>query len=155
MKHTSIVWQSEAILRDPSNYWISVINVGRHFTLDAVMGETVADSDGAGLVIARLMQVGDVAGVEPASIAFMDRDERSPVLRRMVSEFYESHLPGITAPETTVVTTKSIRLQPERESQALVTDNDEYFLLDDPKVSVQAGACDLSFSVSIRSHFAA
>jgi tyrosyl-tRNA synthetase len=138
MKDTTIVWQSEAILRDPSNYWISVINVGRHFTLDAVMGGTLADSDGAGLVIARLMQVGDVAGVEPASLALRERNETALVLCRMVSEFYERHLPGMTAPDIAAAMSTSIRLQPERESQALVTENDEYFLLDDPKVHGKA-----------------
>ena len=38
MKNVTIVLQSEAILKDPSNYWISVINAGRHFQLDTVMG---------------------------------------------------------------------------------------------------------------------
>ena len=38
MKDITILKQSEAILADPSNYWISVINVERHFALDDVMG---------------------------------------------------------------------------------------------------------------------
>ena len=29
----TVVTQSEAILQDPSNYWILVINAGRHFSL--------------------------------------------------------------------------------------------------------------------------
>jgi tyrosyl-tRNA synthetase len=140
LKDATMVWQSEAILRDPSNYWISVINVGRHFSLDAVMGGTLTDSDGAGMVIARLMQVGDVAGIEPASLALLDRDDgaANPALRGMVPEFYERHLPGTAAPEITAAPSTSVRLQPERESQALVTENDEYFLLDDPKVHGKA-----------------
>lgn len=39
MQTVTVVTQSEAILQDPSNYWISVINAGRHFSLDEVMGE--------------------------------------------------------------------------------------------------------------------
>jgi hypothetical protein len=46
-----VVKQSEAILGDPSNYWISVINVGRHFLLDDVMGSNMKDADGVGKVI--------------------------------------------------------------------------------------------------------
>jgi len=38
MKDITILKQSETILADPSNYWISAINVGRHFALDDVMG---------------------------------------------------------------------------------------------------------------------
>lgn len=38
MKDITILKQSEAILAESSNYWISVINVGRHFALDDVMG---------------------------------------------------------------------------------------------------------------------
>ena len=53
-KNVIIVRQSEAILKDPSNYWISVINVGRHFMLDEVMGEKMKDSDAVGRVIVRV-----------------------------------------------------------------------------------------------------
>ena len=38
MEGVTVVTQSEAILRDASSYWISVINAGRHFSLDEVMG---------------------------------------------------------------------------------------------------------------------
>lgn len=134
MKDMTVVWQSEAILKDPSNYWISVINVGRHFMLDDVMGDTLVDSDGVGMVIARLMLVGDVAGVEPASMSLLDRDGSAAVAQRMVAEFYRHQLAGMAAPDLAVAAPPSIRLQPVRESQALVTDNDEYFVLDDPKV---------------------
>lgn len=75
MKNVTIVTQSEAILKDPSNYWISVINAGRHFTLDAVMGagiglgEGMKDAEGVGKVIGRLMMIADVLAVNPKSIA--------------------------------------------------------------------------------------
>lgn len=47
----TVVKQSESILCDPSMYWISVINVGRYFSLDTVMGDSMKDSDGVGKVI--------------------------------------------------------------------------------------------------------
>ena len=50
MKWT-VIKQSEAILSDPSMYWISVINVGRHFSLDEIMGSNMKDADGVGKVI--------------------------------------------------------------------------------------------------------
>lgn len=75
MKNVTIVLQSEAILKDPSNYWISVINAGRHFQLDTVMGNGMKDSDCVGKVIGRLMMIGDVLGVNPKSIALaLDND---------------------------------------------------------------------------------
>ncbi|KAL7437500.1 hypothetical protein ACHAXM_005673, partial [Skeletonema potamos] len=75
MKNVTIVLQSEAILNDPSNYWISVINAGRHFQLDTVMGDGMKDSDCVGKVIGRLMMIGDVLGVNPKSIALeLDND---------------------------------------------------------------------------------
>jgi len=74
MKDVVVMKQSEAILSDPSNYWISVINVGRHFALDDVMGTNVHDADGVGTVIGRLMKVADIMGLEPSSIGISDND---------------------------------------------------------------------------------
>jgi hypothetical protein len=46
MESVNVIYQSEAILNNPSDYWISVINVGRHFMLNDVMGQDVVDADG-------------------------------------------------------------------------------------------------------------
>jgi tyrosyl-tRNA synthetase len=81
MKNVTVVMQSEAILRDPSNYWISVINAGRHFSLDEVMTGSannvgskgsMKDSEGVGKVIGRLMMIADVMAVNPYSIALLE-----------------------------------------------------------------------------------
>jgi tyrosyl-tRNA synthetase len=81
MQNVTVVMQSEAILRDPSNYWISVINAGRHFSLDEVMmggannvgGKgSMRDSEGVGKVIGRLMMIADVLAVNPNSIALLE-----------------------------------------------------------------------------------
>ena len=50
MESVLVVKQSELILSDPSNYWISVINVGRAFNL-SVLQEGYEDSDPVGNVI--------------------------------------------------------------------------------------------------------
>uniref|UniRef100_A0A7S4MY38 tyrosine--tRNA ligase n=2 Tax=Odontella aurita TaxID=265563 RepID=A0A7S4MY38_9STRA len=122
---TTVLRQSEAILADPSNYWISVINVGRHFRLDDVMGPGMKDSDGVGIVIARLMKVADVMGMEPASIAASTEVD-------LIGRYFDEKLGGMTKPELPRGDGPSIALQ-SREDEAHRTDNDEYFLLDDPR----------------------
>lgn len=136
VKSVKVIYQSEAILSDPSNYWISVINVGRHFMLNDIMGEDVKDADGAGIVIGRLMRVADVMGLSPASVSLND-SAGSRVEGSLISRFFVDMLAGsLSAPLVTMYVSKSIRLQAERESEAYKTENDEYFLLDDPKVSL-------------------
>lgn len=131
MKVVQVLLQSEAILADPSNYWISVINVGRHFMLDKVMGPDMEDSEGVGIVIARLMAVADVVGVEPASMALAPA---AATEQGLIEEFFKTQLTGMVSPSIALTSCPSIRLQAKRESEALKTENDEYFLLDDPKV---------------------
>lgn len=138
MEKVKVVYQSEAILSDPSNYWISVINVGRHFRLNDVMGDDVKDADGAGIVIGRLMMVADVLGMAPASV-ILDDNAASQVESKLVERFFAEKVAGaVAAPTVTLHATTSLRLQPGRESEALNTENDEYFLLDNPKVHGKA-----------------
>jgi tyrosyl-tRNA synthetase len=133
MDKVQVIYQSEAILADPSNYWISVINVGRHFMLNDVMGTDLVDSDGVGNVIARLMKVADVAGVEPKSVALVD-DSSSAVESKLIAEFFKEKLDNMTQPEITSGGGPTLLLY-QRELEAHKTENDEYYLLDDPKVS--------------------
>jgi hypothetical protein len=132
MESVTVLRQSDAIFEDPSNYWISVINAGRHFSLSDVMGPDMTDSQGVGIVIARLMRLADVAGVEPVSVAL---PTTAKVEKSMLSSnFFPEKLPGVVIPEIIVLDGGVVRLQPDREIEALKTENDEYFLLDDPKV---------------------
>jgi len=68
MQTVTVVTQSEAILQDPSNCWISVINAVKHFSLDEVMGSSMKDSEGVGKVIGRLMMIADV--LQSIQVAF-------------------------------------------------------------------------------------
>jgi tyrosyl-tRNA synthetase len=131
MQTVKIVLQSDAILCDPSNYWVSVINVGRHFMLNDVMGEDFKDSDGVGGVIGRLMQVADVVGVDPDSLSL---PMGSDVIISMISKFYSEKLEGLSAPLMEQLNGPSLILQ-KRDLEAHKTENDEYYLLDDPKVN--------------------
>jgi hypothetical protein len=69
MRNITIVTQSKVILRNLSNYWISVINASCHFLLNEVMmggandvggKKLIKDSEGVGKVIGRLMMIADV-----------------------------------------------------------------------------------------------
>jgi len=132
MDNVDIIKQSDAILSDPSNYWISVINAGRHFMLNEIMGSNVKDSDGVGLVIGRLMKIADVMGLDASSITFNSSDDDS-IEKELISRYYDDVLKTINKPELRTKASASFILQ-KRESEAHRTDNDEYYLLDDPKV---------------------
>jgi Tyrosyl-tRNA synthetase len=132
MKNVVVMKQSEAILQDPSNYWISVINIGRYFSLDDVMGSNVQDSDGVGIVIGRLMKIADIMGLEPGSIA-MDSSEDESIERALIERYYEEKLQSMTKPMFFSTKTTSLALQ-MIDSEAHKTENYEYFVLDDPKV---------------------
>ena len=133
MKDVTVVWQSEGILQDPSNYWICVINIGRHYPLQQVMGPKMEESDGVGLVIARLMRVADVVSVNPKSCALA-----SVLDQELIQGFFQDKLaPTLTSPAISQVVCCSVRLQPERETDAERLDSDEYFLTDDPKVRIR------------------
>lgn len=138
MGNVQILLQSEAILSDPSNYWISVINAGRHFTLRDVMGQ-MSDQDSVGWVIARLMMVGDVAGVEPKTVALLEggnnlHADGAAIGSTMITEFFKEKLVSLVQPKVTTGAGPDMLLQ-RRELEAHKTDNDEYYLLDDPKVN--------------------
>jgi tyrosyl-tRNA synthetase len=150
MGKVTVIYQSDAILSDPSNYWISVINVGRHFMLNDVMGEDVKDADGAGTVVSRLMKVADVLGVVPATLT-MSEGPSFQAESTMVNRFFSESLAGsVTAPTVTEFKATAIRLQPVRESEAYKTENDEYFLLDDPKVSDMAWNSSRSWKYGLK-----
>lgn len=133
-EHVQIMYQSEAILYDPSNYWICVINAGRHFMLQDIMdyAGSLHDDDNVGLVIAQLMQFSDIASVEPISISLPTSSKQLSLIHR----FYETKLKGMIIPKVSYISGESIRLQPIRELDALITENDEYYILDDPKVNI-------------------
>lgn len=134
MERVTVMKQSEAILFDPSNYWISVINVGRYFSLDDVMGSNVGDSDGVGIVIGRLMKIADVMGLGASSISMIE-NINSNVERELIEKYFDQVLSekGLQKPSIHTLSVPSIALQ-EVESDAHKTENFEYYLLDDPKV---------------------
>lgn len=102
--------------------------------LDDVMGDTLQDNDCVGNVIGRLMLVGDVMGLEPASIALPARSAESATIHTLIGRYFHEKLAAMSTPSTILVESPSLALQEAKESDAHRTENDEYFLLDDPKV---------------------
>lgn len=130
-KAFTLLKQSEAILLDPSMYWISVINVGRHFSLDDVMGDNMKDSDNVGKVIARLMKVADVLALSPASIAYLPSSQDDVIESTLIDKYLDSVL--FKKPNMMQQNAPPLLLY-KRESEAHRTPNDEYYVTDDPKV---------------------
>jgi tyrosyl-tRNA synthetase len=144
----TILYQSETILSsDPSNYWISVINVGRFFMLHQVMGQNdMVDSDNVGKVIGRLMTVADIVSIDPFSIALSSK-KSAATESTLIEQYYTEALHptyGLVIPKITMIDCLSLRLQPVRESDALITENDEIYLMDDPKVRCCWNLSDLT-----------
>jgi hypothetical protein len=78
------------------------------------------------------MKVADVAGLEPASMAILEGNDGT-VESSLATKFFDDQLPGMTKPE--VLTTQGpVLLLQQREEVAHQTENDEFYLLDDPKV---------------------
>ena len=132
MNDVVVLHQSEAILSDPSNYWISVINAGRHFSLDDVMGSNVNDADCVGIVIGRLMKIADIMGLEPASIGTLDSED-AKIESELIKNFFAEKLESLTMPSILAKSCPSLELQ-KVENESHKTENFEYYLLDDPKV---------------------
>jgi tyrosyl-tRNA synthetase len=125
-----VVRQSTAILADPSNYWISVINVGRHFNLNAIQ-EGFDDSKPAGQVIRRMMMVADAVSMAPASVSFVADDPFAATESRLIQAyFHEGGIP-LAAPAAIACPRVVVALQDVEAIHA--TENTEYYVLDDAK----------------------
>ena len=72
MKGVAVVRQSEYILKSPSDYWVSCINVGRRVTLASMQGG-IRDSDGVGYVVSRIMTVADIVTFMPRTVVYLER----------------------------------------------------------------------------------
>ncbi len=125
-----VVRQSSAILADPSNYWISVINVGRHFNLNAIQ-EGFDDSKPAGQVIRRMMMIADVVSMAPASVSFIAEDPYAATESHLIQTYFSQGGIPLVAPLAISCPRLVVALQDVEAVHA--TENTEYFVLDDPK----------------------
>jgi tyrosyl-tRNA synthetase len=125
-----IVRQSAAILADPSNYWISVINVGRHFNLNVIQ-EGYDDSKPAGQVIRRMMMVADIVSMSPASVSYIAEDAFAATESRLIGAYFAEG--GIPLPAPAAVACPRVVVALQDVEAIHATENTEYFVMDDAK----------------------
>eukprot|EP00668_Euglena_longa_P014210 GGOE01018187.1.p1 GENE.GGOE01018187.1~~GGOE01018187.1.p1 ORF type:complete len:704 (-),score=232.83 GGOE01018187.1:290-2401(-) len=79
MQKVQVVWQSDLILSNPNNYWITVINVGRSLSLKRVRsvlgGEQEEEAQKVHDVIMPLMHVSDLVSLGATSVVCTKEDE--------------------------------------------------------------------------------
>mmetsp|Transcript_21410 Transcript_21410/g.53287 ORF Transcript_21410/g.53287 Transcript_21410/m.53287 type:complete len:428 (+) Transcript_21410:564-1847(+) len=126
MARTRVLWQSEAILRDPSNYWISVIDVGRRFSLKELVAlEPPPANDQAGYVVKVLMHVADMLALSPTHVV-CDPAERA--LFEFADAYRAQHAAAL--PATRVETIAACTLQLREPSLSVAEAECEYSVLD-------------------------
>lgn len=130
LEEVQVLWQGEAILSQPSDYWTSVINTGRQCSLEAIRkalpeGETL---DSAAQVVVSIMHVGDVlalAGGKREAVLCCGPYHRN--LHSLAAEQFERF--GLQVPKIESTEMPSLRLQSpgdglEVDTQILVTDKE-------------------------------
>ena len=121
--------QSEALLTNPSDYWISVINVGRKYPLQKVLDAEKSDdgSEYAGQVIASLMSVADCLAVAPSTICCQPSQVG---LAKLCSDYYtEAEITEVKAPVSTEVSAVDTMLKPPHMQEGPANADDEIFCL--------------------------
>jgi len=108
MNSVNVTFQSDAILTNPNDYWISVINVGRKFPLNRVLAidET---SPHVSLVVSALMHVGDVLSTSAAHIVCTPADK--PLHDLAVDYYKMANITTLPVPTVHVVTPTEARLE--------------------------------------------
>jgi len=127
MARVKVVVQSEAILKDPSQYWISVINVGRHFQLQRIR-DVDESNEYAGQVVSTLMHVGDVLALAPKTIACTEVDKAAHMLA--ADYFVEMGVEEIAAPNIVSCAAIDSMLKPPHMLEGPANVDDQIFVLD-------------------------
>jgi len=116
MQRVRICWQGEMILVDPSEYWISVINVGRRCSVEEIRTTLPAgeDLEHASQVFAALMHVGDVLALSSDGVApTLSCDAYHENLHRLAAQQCESC--GLEMPKPSRVEAPRLRLMQDGE----------------------------------------
>eukprot|EP00854_Cymbomonas_tetramitiformis_P012860 gene12860-15198_t len=128
MCNVKVMMQSEAILTNPSDYWISVINVGRHFDLNDIAESVDPSNEGAGKIIATLMHVADVMGCGASVVC---HSPSAQPLHSVAVRYYEAvGVDCLPLPKLVCVPAVSTVLK-EKTGGGFDADAD-YWLLDNP-----------------------
>jgi hypothetical protein len=122
MQGVTVVKQSDCILKDPSNYWISVINVGRFFPLNTVQ-EGFDDEKKVGNVIDRLLLVADCIAISPKTVTCVAGDVHAKVALDIVAAYWKDAEIPLPTPVFMVAETTNVKLHDVQDVHA--TDNTE------------------------------
>jgi tyrosyl-tRNA synthetase len=140
MAEVTVVLQSEALLANSSDYWISVINAGRVFQLSRVRAVDEA-CDEAGQVLAALMHVADVLATgqpgAPTSICAPPSQLASHLLACEYMQRKEVAEAGLAPPKVLEVPAVSLRLKAGAADAGGYYDVDGELLLFDAQPDVQ------------------
>jgi tyrosyl-tRNA synthetase len=133
MAKVTVVKQSEAILTNPSDYWISVINVGRTFQLETV--QDAAGHEQVGEVIGALMHVGDMMSINPAVVVCATGEA---AMHSLGEKFYTKAavLDQIDAPQLLLVENVDTQLK-KTVTEGVVDPNSNFYITDDPKAGLK------------------
>jgi len=130
-----VVFQSEAILKNPSDYWVSVMNVGRQLQLHSILPPNLsaelegAEQEQVGQVVSALMHVGDVMGTSPRSVSYAA--PLAPPLFDVVRAYFESM--GLEIPVLHEADRVVTWLKEKTEKSGHGSVDDDYLVGDDPK----------------------
>jgi len=110
MQRVRVVWQGEAILSGPSEYWISVINAGRWASIEDIRtalpeGEQL---EYASQVVTSLMHVGDILALCEGTEVTLCCSSFHSGLHQLASKYCE--VLDVKAPRVNCVGTQSLRL---------------------------------------------
>mmetsp|Transcript_38174 Transcript_38174/g.87333 ORF Transcript_38174/g.87333 Transcript_38174/m.87333 type:complete len:757 (-) Transcript_38174:206-2476(-) len=114
MAEVKLVVQSQVLLTNPSDYWISVINAGRAFQLSRVLHAVGEPSPDAGHVLAALMHVADVLAVVNQAGTVLCCTPSHQLLAELAIEYVQAAVAGqaeLCAPQLHVVPSVPLRLK--------------------------------------------
>jgi len=127
MAAVRVEWQSAAILRDPSNYWISAINVGRAFMLEQLQQlEPAPANEQAGFVVKCLMHVADCLSLCPHTLCCGPAD-------RPLADFAAQYVAtqGLQQPDVLSIAPVEVQLR-DWPTPGVFDPECEYTMLDNP-----------------------
>lgn len=128
MARVRVMIQSEALLANPSDYWISVINVGRKYNLQKVLdAESEAGSEYAGQVISSLMHVADCLAVAPSIICAQPC--QAGLAKLCVDYYAEAEISEIKPPSVAHVPVIDSILKPPHMQEGPANADDNIFII--------------------------
>lgn len=135
MASVRVIWQSLAVLEDPSSYWISVINVGRKSSIENVRAALKSGQklEYASQVLSTLMHIGDVLAMSGPGCLTLCCNQQERSLQELAMEKCKAS--GADVPKLHCVNLDNLALQLEIGSK--VTEAQANIMLGDDEATVR------------------